>query len=135
MAELDYAFIAEYARVDAGGKLTSVGASYTKVRTEQLPFGHLIAVAGRVRSTVGSPPVHLRVLWKLPGAKVSMSMELSLEPDQDAEPYEGLKLGLVFAVTTLIPIAEAGLCTAEIFIDGEEARLLAFEVVLEPRTS
>jgi hypothetical protein len=44
MAELDYAFIAEFAKVE-NEKLTAVGASYLEVRTPAFPVQHSFSVA------------------------------------------------------------------------------------------
>ena len=47
MAELDYAFVAEYARVDPTGTLTAVGASPMRLGVAALPGTLLVYVAGR----------------------------------------------------------------------------------------
>jgi len=47
MAELDYAFIAEFAKFE-NGKLTAVGASYIDVRPPVLPAPHTLSVAGEL---------------------------------------------------------------------------------------
>ena len=48
MAELDYAFLADYATISEG-RLTAVGASFTHVFVPQLPVEISFAVAGRLR--------------------------------------------------------------------------------------
>jgi hypothetical protein len=49
MAELDYAFIAEFAKVE-GGKLTAIGASYMQITPPAFPVAHYLSVAGRIRA-------------------------------------------------------------------------------------
>jgi hypothetical protein len=128
MPDLDYAFIAEYARVDPGGKLTAIGASYTEVPVPQLPVSHLLSVAGRIRSTLESEPARLRVVLKPPGGNVSLSLESELRPGADLRPYDGDKVGIVFALTTVVPLTTPGLCEVRLFLDDQEVRLLMFEV-------
>lgn len=58
VAELDYAFIAEFAKVESG-KLTVVGASYTEISARSFPTQHFFSCAGRVRMALGEPPADL----------------------------------------------------------------------------
>jgi hypothetical protein len=134
VAELDYAFLAEFARVDPGGKLTAVGASYTIVQTPALPITHLAVVAGRVRSTTAEVVVPLRIEWTLPGGQATLGFDTSLVADAPVV-YDGNKIGLMFAFTTVIPISVAGLCTVRLYLSGVLVRTLAFEVVVsQPQT-
>jgi hypothetical protein len=130
VAELDYAFLADYARVDPTGTLTAVGASYTHAIVQSIPTNHLVSVAGRVRSTLGTPPVELEVKFSPPDRGYSLAFTAELIPDNSPSPYEGNKVGLLFAITTGLPIISEGLYEVEIFVDGNAARLLKFEASL-----
>jgi hypothetical protein len=89
VAELDYAYLAEYARVDPGGSLTAVGASYTHVSLATLPTQHLIAVAGRIRATTAEPSVLLTMIMRDEAQSLSMSFETTLVPTSGARVYAG----------------------------------------------
>lgn len=128
MAELDYAYLAEYARVDPGGSLTAVGASYTHVTLPTLPTQHLIAVAGRIRATTAEPSVLLRLIISDEAQSLSMSFETVLVPAPDARVYAGNKLGILFAFNTLMPITSYGTYDVFLELDGVEVRRLVFTV-------
>ena len=126
VAELDYAFLAEYARVDPSGSLTSVGASYTHVGIPMTPTQHLLSVAGRIRITTESPSVLLRVVMRDAAKTMSVSYETTLEPVPGARVYAGNKLGILFALNTLMPIIELGSYEVVLELDDVEVRRLYF---------
>lgn len=128
MAELDYAFIADYAAV-IEGKLTAVGASYTHVRALSLPALHSLSVAGRVRSRVGDDPVRLEVKINPPGGDEFVIAAL-LDHDGTARPYGDNRIGLLFAANVAIPLLEPGLCVVTIGLDDDPVRRLAFSCEL-----
>lgn len=127
-AELDYAFLAEYAKVDSN-KLTAVGASYTYLFTDEVPALHLLSVAGRIRVPEDYGVVPLSINLVAPEEQYTISVETELQQTKDFHPYDG-KVGLVFAVTMQIPLATAGLYEVTLDLEGERARRLAFEVKL-----
>lgn len=55
MADLDYAFLADYAKVERG-LLTCVGGSYTHLFVQKLPATHMLYVAGRIRADLDEHP-------------------------------------------------------------------------------
>lgn len=126
MAELDYAFIAEYASVEAG-KLTAVGASYTTVKVESFPAMHLLSIAGRVRATEGTEGIHLRVSVNPPAPGVEIVADGLLAPNESTTVYDG-KIGIIFAISTMVQLAAVGLVEVQIEVDGQHVRRLAFEV-------
>jgi hypothetical protein len=126
VAELDYAFIAEYAKVEPGGKLTTVGASYTHLIVSAVPAQHLLAVAGRIRAAENELP-DVTVSIVSPGGRFKISLELSMSDASGIRPYDG-KIGILFAANTLVPLLEPGLYEVFIAVDGQEARRLAFDV-------
>lgn len=126
--ELDYAFLAEFAKVEAN-KLTAIGASYTFVHTPNLPAFHMLSVAGRVRVNADTDPVQVAFSVVPPGKEYELDLGIELSPGSEARPYNG-KLGLVFAVSLQMPLPGEGLYEVVITIDGKPARRLAFEVAL-----
>lgn len=126
MAELDYAFLAEYAKVSEG-LLTSVGASYTFVRATQLPLQYTLVVAGRVRTTIEHRP-RLGFAFESPGAQYNIRVEAEMGTE-DARPYgpEGT-VGILFVASAPIVLTDFGLYVVTLELDGEHARTLRFEV-------
>lgn len=134
MAELDYAFLANYARVDPGGTLTAVGASFTHVQAGSVPTQHLLSVAGRIRSHIDAGPVPLRVTLTTPGDEIRLTFDAELQASEGARPYAGGRIGLLFAVTLAIPLPRVGLYEVTLRLDGAEeaARRLMFDVEIGP---
>ncbi|MBB6571699.1 hypothetical protein HPO96_29260 [Kribbella sandramycini] len=130
MAELDYAFVADYAKVERSGTLTVVGASYTQVTVSRLPAAHLMSIAGRVRSRVDAGPVSLTVTIKPPLTdQFVVVFTMDLTPEPDARPYGDGRLGLLFAITTGLPLDHEGVYTIDLELEGSHARTLMFEVI------
>ena len=128
MADLDYAFLADYATVE-GGRLTAVGASFTHVDAATLPSLMSLSIAGRVRAPEGSVQTVLHLSITTPSGEVSLQGEFPLHQTDLTRPYRG-KVGLLFAATTAIWLSEPGVYDVNLELDGEPARHLAFEVSL-----
>ncbi|MBL0706625.1 DUF6941 family protein [Sinomonas cellulolyticus] len=126
MPELDYAMLAEFAKVEAD-RLTVVGASYTHVFAPEVPTTHLLHVAGRVRAKVDGSEFPLRVRFSDPRSNVEIAIEGVLDPKHAGRPY-GDKVGVMFAAGFTVPISSEGLYEVFIEIDGEQVRRLAFDV-------
>jgi hypothetical protein len=67
MAELDYAFIAEFAKVELSGTLTAIGASYLEVRPLVFPAQHPFSIAGRIRAPEDTAAINLVIRINPPG--------------------------------------------------------------------
>lgn len=130
LPNLDYAFLAEFARVDANGTLTAVGASFTHTIAAALPMGHLISVGGRVRMAENGPSFPLAISFKGPEPSGEITLELLIAHEQE-RPYAG-RVGVLFTATTIVPLMSEGLHEVTIRIDSREVRRLAFSVSLAP---
>jgi len=129
MAELDYAFLAEFATVQ-GTKLTAVGASFTYVAVTDFPAVMRLFVAGRFRAREDEREVPISVRLVAPARGVDIQLEGSLGQGPNQRPYNG-KVGLLFAVEIPVQITSTGLY--EVFVGtGDAERRLAFAV--EERT-
>lgn len=125
MAELDYAYLAEYATVQSG-RLTAVGASFTHLALQSFDAPIPLAVAGRIRAAEGTDQVELEIEISGPGEFVTRA-DFTVAASEDARPYKG-RVGIVFAANTLLPVLGTGLYEVRLSLDGEEVRLLAFDL-------
>jgi hypothetical protein len=127
VADLDYAYLADYAVVQ-GGKLTAVGASFTHVSIVQLGATFGLSIAGRVRAPEHVAAARLSFHIAAPDDLYVIDAEADIGGDE-ARPYRG-RVGLLFAATTVVSLIAEGLYTIDISVDGTQQRRLAFEVSL-----
>jgi len=122
-AELDYAYLARWARVNLDGTLTAVDASFVSTSA---PGGVLqLTVAGRVRFTGAPYQAEADVAITVGALTVSLGMGLSAV---DAPPYAHDRRHVLFALTTQIPVPEPGDCHVRISLDGVLVRELVCTV-------
>lgn len=125
MAELDYAFLADYAVVE-NGRLTAVGASFTHVKVPDLPFQKALCAAMRVRVPADESSFHLKVELRAPERAWVIGANVPVDASA-AEPYDG-KRGIIVAAQIDAMLTRVGLYEVEIFIDDQSVRLLKFDV-------
>lgn len=126
MAELDYAFLAEYAQI-TNGNLTAVNASFINIKTP-VPSVFPLAVAGRLRAPADAGEVKLGITFTTPsddGPTITWQLNLNTE----GNPVYDNKVGILFSVRAAVPINTHGLYLFTIDIDGKKARTLAFEAL------
>lgn len=126
MAELDYAFIAEYAKVEAG-KLTAVGAGYLDIRPPTLPAQHILFIAGRIRAPEDTESIALTIRINPPG-NVNIVLDGTITVGPEEPRYDG-KVAVMFAASAAIPLPSAGLCEIFVDVDGKQERRLAFAII------
>jgi hypothetical protein len=128
MADLDYAFLADYAQIE-GDKLSVIGGSFTHVSVDSTDGLFILSVAGRVRMSVGEQAAHLEV--RLRGGdgafEVGSSQELAVGPT--AKPYGDDKVGILFVSGIAVP-ALLGLYEVFLTLNGVQVRRLAFDIAL-----
>ncbi|OBA83504.1 hypothetical protein A5633_14395 [Mycolicibacterium elephantis] len=129
MAELDYAYLAEYATVQ-NGTLTAVGASFCEMRAP-LPFRRSVTLAGRVRAPRDTAEFEISVDFDPPGDTPVFSTSGLVTPEIVDQRYAD-KVGLLFAVRQELRFTEPGLCEVRVSLDGELVRTLKFEVIDAP---
>ncbi|GAA3305402.1 DUF6941 family protein [Glutamicibacter nicotianae] len=127
-AELDYAFLADFAQV-SDNKLTTVGASYTHVYTSSVPGGHLLYIAGRIRCPENLQEVPLKIVASPPNKEFEIAGELTLGHQGEIRPYDG-KVGLLFSMGINLPLPSEGLYEINLFLEDRLVRRLAFSVEL-----
>lgn len=129
MATLDYAFLADFAKVEPNGTLTSVGASFTYVKAQQLPARHQLAVAGRVRAHIDESDIPLRIRATGPDETFTMGTDGLLTSGPNLMPYGSGWVGHLFALNIELPLPALGLYTVTVQVGDGEPRRLAFDVV------
>lgn len=130
MAELDYAYLADYAQIE-NGKISALGASYTHAVLGALPGAWMTTAVGRVRADEGTDPVQLTLHLTPPDGSFEIHYEGLLEQQPGFRAYRG-KIGLLFTVTMQMPVTSEGLYTLDIALDGVQVRRLAFDVEVGP---
>lgn len=131
MAELDYAFLADFATIQ-DSKLTTVGASFTRIGVPSFPSPVSFAVAGRVRcGQDDADRVALTMRVRTPGDE-GLTYEVQSEIDAsriDHPTYDGVHRGIVFAMQINIPLLTAGLYSVDVDLDDTDSvdRTLKFE--------
>lgn len=129
MAELDYAYLADYAQIE-NGKVSALGASYTHAIVPALPTAWSTTVVGRVRVLQGAEPAMLRIQINPPDDSFELQYEGLLEQQPGFRPYRG-RVGLLFTVTAQVPLPAVGLYRFNVWLDDQHVRELAFDVALQ----
>lgn len=125
MAELDYAFLAQWAGVQNDGTLTAVGMSFVRVTAPAPGQVFAFCVAGRIRGP-HDDDAELEIAIEAPaGQLVRVSGALRLTGEGRYSPGRAHSL---FAVNTQVPLVEAGLYTVTVTVGGQVGRVLKFEV-------
>lgn len=127
MAELDYAYLADYAAVQ-DGKLSAIGASFTHVVAGAIPTGMSVGIAGRIRTSDHMRTAALTVRITAPDDTFDLELSGVVAAADAVRPYGDGKLGLLFALNAQVPVLAEGLYTFDIEVDGKHARRLAFDV-------
>ena len=128
-AELDYAFLAQWARINNDGTLTAIDASFLRVIAA---LGTLfpLAVAGRVRFT--GEPHAAELMIEFDGGGATMSYSATITADENTSYGDGRRHAL-FALTTQIPVVTEGDYRVNLRLDGDLVRELLFTVAAPPR--
>ena len=127
-AELDYAFLAEFAKTEKG-TLSVIGGSFTQVVSHSYPGMMELSVAGRIRRLEEDPAPLVSIRFYADGDDADLvSTERFLEDEDDAVHYAG-KVASIFVLRGPLFLEKPGLYWCEISINGEVVRKLAFEAL------
>lgn len=124
--ELDYAFLAQWARVNADGTLTAIDASFLRVG---IRIGGVfpVAVAGRVRFL--EPPYEADLTVEMKIGNVTLDYSAHIFAAEESAYGDGRRHSL-FALTTQVPITSYGEQTITVKLNGgEQVRTLIFTAV------
>ena len=133
MLELDYAFLADFATIQ-DGRLTVVGASFTRMVVTEYPTFALLGVAGRIRcDEPDRNTINVTLRITSPGAEpTTIEAVNAVDASEKANPpYDKHRRGIVFAVQVNLPVLEEGTYTVEVDLDETDGvdRTLKFEVL------
>ena len=133
MLELDYAFLADFATIQ-DGRLTVVGASFTRMVVTEYPTFALLGVAGRIRcDEPDRNTINVTLRITSPGVEpTTIEAVNALDASEKTNPpYDKHRRGIVFAVQVNLPVLEEGTYTVEIDLDETDGvdRTLKFEVL------
>lgn len=126
MANLDYAFLADYATVD-GGRLSAHGMSFTEISTATFPLVRPLYVAGRLRSEIDFEPFQMSIDLNLPGEGPDFEVTSTVDTSMIDHTYNG-KCGVLFSFCHIMVIPEPGIVEVKVRIEGNVVRVLKFEV-------
>ncbi|TLP72945.1 DUF6941 family protein [Nesterenkonia sphaerica] len=127
--ELDYAYLAEYARTERGA-ITAVGASYTRVLTDLLPMSFTVYVAGRFRAPAKGQPFEVDITFGRADDDETIRLGNTFNPATAPDSYRD-RVGLTFAVGIPAEVENEGLHKVEIFANNRSVRKLFFDVDLD----
>jgi hypothetical protein len=133
MLELDYAFLADFATIQ-DGRLTVVGASFTRMVVTEYPTFALLGVAGRIRcDEPDRNTINVTLRITSPGVEpTTIEAVNALDASEKTNPpYDKHRRGIVFAVQVNLPVLEEGTHTVEVDLDETDGvdRTLKFEVL------
>lgn len=128
MAELDYAFLADYATVE-GGRLTAVGASFTNFYVPAFPVNTEFCLAARIRVDEHEGDPELEVTIQASRSNQNVQVTGAVSPGPGTIVYDG-KQGILVSLKAGVMVAYPELVTVDIKLNGEHARRLAFEVMV-----
>lgn len=127
MATLDYALLAEYARVDSAGLLTVVGGSFDRVRAAGPAAAQQVFLALRVLVDEDEDPVQIDIKVQSPGGEYELGMSGLAERNANAQPVDG-RVNVMLAFGVVVPLSSAGRYVVRVALSGEVVRDLPFVV-------
>lgn len=129
MASLDYALLAEYARVDPSGLITIVGGSFDRVQASGPNVGQQLFVAMRVLLDEGEDGAALEVRVSAPNGEYELGMSAAAQRNPDAQPVDG-RVNIMMAMGVLAPLPSSGRYSVKVVLNGQPVRELPFIVEL-----
>lgn len=129
MAVLEYAFLAEYIRLDPSGTWSALGAAFSNITAASLPAQQPLSIGGRVLLDDDEDVARVRFTITGPDDTFRLVTEAMTAPVQvadDAEPDE--PRAVMFAAMGVIPLATAGRYTVEVQAGDGPSQTLWFRV-------
>ena len=135
MASLDFALLAEYARVDQAGLITIVGGGFDRVRVPDQGGVQQVFVAMRIVLEEHEADVPFEVKAQSPENRYEIGVAGTTHRARGVQPADG-KINFIAAVGLAVPIQMVGRYQVQIVLAGEVVRHLPFVVELtQPESS
>lgn len=127
MATLDYALLAEYARIDPAGLVTIVGGSFDRVQATSTNGAQQTYVVLRVLLAESEEAVSFEVSVEPPNKAYALQIAGTAERNPAAVPVDG-RVGVTLTIGLMVPIVAAGRYVARVSLEGQPVQDLPFVV-------
>lgn len=131
MASLDYALLAEYARIDQAGLLTVVGGGFDRINASG-PTVHQLFVVVRVLLPEGETNVPFDVQVHTPESESAVTIAGLAARAPGAEPIDGVT-NFTAALGMGLMLPAAGRYTVQVTLNGKVVRELPFIIAMPPQ--
>jgi hypothetical protein len=131
MAELEFAFLAEYVRLDAGGTWSALGAGFTTIWAAALPAQQIFSVAGRILldpGEEGSADVQITIAGPDEAFRIVSQALVTPRGGPPFDTDEDGRIPLTFASAGALALPSLGLYTILVQVGEAPPRKLTFEV-------
>lgn len=129
MATLDYALLAEYARIDPAGLVTIVGGSFDRVQATRTSGAQQTYVVMRVLLDESEEAASFEVSIEPPGKNYTLQVAGTAARNPAAVPVDG-RVSVTLAIGLMVPIVAAGRYVARVSLEGKPVQDLPFVVDL-----
>jgi hypothetical protein len=127
VASLDYALLAEYAKIDPAGLTTIVGGGFDRVHGVGPGGVQQVFLAMRIVLDEHETDVPFEIKVQSPGHEYEVGVTGATSRAPDTQPFEGkVNFNAVFGLA--VPIRMAGRYMTQILLAGEVVRDLPFVV-------
>lgn len=128
-AQLDFALVAQFAKLEPGGLLTVVGATVDGIGTEEVPTQAALTVV--VRILVGqeerSAAVPVALSFRGPSGDSLITLSTEFTPEPDLRPVAG-QVGAILIANAMLPLPEYGSYELQVRLSDELVKSLPLDV-------
>lgn len=127
MAILDYALLAEYARVDAAGLLTVVGASFERVQAQSPGAAQAMSVALRILLDEAESGADFDVQIRPPSGQYALGFSGTAARPTNPVIVDG-RAAVILVLGIAVPLVEAGVYSVVVTLSDETVKTVPFVV-------
>ncbi len=121
VATLDYALLAEYARIDPAGLVTIVGGSFDRVQTTSTSGVQQTYVVMRVLLDESEEAASFEVSVEPPNMAYAMQLAGTAVRNPAAVPVDG-RIGVTLTIGLMVPIVVAGRYVVRVSLEGQPVK-------------
>jgi hypothetical protein len=127
VATLDYALLADYARIDSAGLVTIVGGSFDRVQATSTGGAQQTYVVMRVLLDEAEETASFEVSVEPPTKTYALQLAGTAARNPAAMPVDG-RVGVTLTIGLMVPIVAAGRYVARVSLEGQPVQDLPFVV-------